>query len=550
MEIKKIHRYPGVKPFTEGEQHIFFGRKTDTDKLFKLINLEKLVLLYSKSGLGKSSLLNAGVIPKLKEETDFIPLSIRLGANSQNSICPVKTALAKLPDAKENKILKKLNIKEETLWTRMKALQAVADKESKSYILFFDQFEELFTYSKEEIKQFKEQLSDMLYAKVPSDIRRELSQKLKEDDKFLSDSELEYIYRQPEIKVVLSIRSDRMSQLNQLTDYLTDILKNYYELGSLDKKSAIEAITKPANRSSKLFLSEPFYFTDKVIDKILNYLTDNENKSIETFQLQTVCQYAENLAIEKQLMFDAKTKSLMVNPNDLGDLKNVFRSHYDNLISKLNNPQKERAARILIENKLIIDNNRVSLPDVVVLKEEGIDKELIYYLHDVHHLIRSEPNTTGTISYELSHDTLVAPILQAKKEREEREEEERARKEQEEKLRKEKEKAEKERIEREKERKQQRRIIIIVSLAAVVAVAFGIFGFVQQRKAKSNLDSFITAEVEKKKIIAINMMDLNQHEVAIKYLEEALKMDPDAEQVDSLLLVCCLFINMVDKFLV
>ena len=64
------------------------------------------------------------------------------------------------------------------------------------------------------------------------------------------------------------------------------------------------------------------------------------------------------------------------------------------------------------------DGNRVSLPEAVILSEKGIDKQLVIYLHDIHHLIRSEPNTTGGLSFELSHDTLVKPTITAKKERE------------------------------------------------------------------------------------------------------------------------------------
>lgn len=531
--IKKQYRYPGVKPFTENEQHIFFGRKTDTDKLFKLISLEKLVLLYSKSGLGKSSLLNAGVIPRFKDETELQALTVRLGAKTENSLSPVQTMLAKLPEASPNKILAKLNVTQDSLWLRMKALQETDGASNNSYVLFLDQFEELFTYSKDEILEFKTQLSDLLYVKIPSDIRKSLSQKLKEDEQFFNDQELEYLYRQPEVKVVLSIRSDRMSQLNQLTDYLPDVLKNYYELGSLDEKSAIDAITRPARRKSDLFISPTFRFVELTIKKIIDYLTDNGEKNIETFQLQTVCQFAENMAIENQLQFDAESQQLRVNPEDLGDLQNVFRSHYDNLILKLDNTKKQLAARLLIENELIIDGNRVSLPDVVVLKKENIDKELIVYLHDVHHIIRSEPNTTGGISYELSHDTLVAPILEAKKTREEKEEEARAKAEQKEALRIAEAKAEKERIEREKERKRQKQIIMIVSIAAVISIAFGIFGFMNMFKAESNFTKAIEFQILGKKKDAISFKNNEKFTAAIGKYNELLGIYKKFPQVEA-----------------
>ena len=497
MKSEKLYRYPGVKPFTEDEQHIFFGRKTDADKLFKLVSLEKLVLLYAKSGLGKSSLLNAGVVPRFKKETDFIPINIRFGARTEQSISPVENILSKLPKAQKNNILEKLNYKDETLWLKMKELQMPDTEENNSYILFFDQFEELFTYTEKEISEFKKQLSDMLYAKIPAYLRKNVSAKLKQNEKFYSDKELEYLYKQLEIKVLFSIRSDRMSLLNKLTDFLPDVLKNYYELGSLDKKSAIEAITKPAEQINENFISPVFAYSTNAISEIFEYLTKNGENEIETFQLQTICQFAENLIIDNEIKANIETKELEVKTKNLGNLKNVFRNHYDNLISKITDPKKQIAARKLIEDKLIIDGNRVSLPDVVVLKENNIDKKLIAYLHDVHHLIRSEPNTVGDISYEISHDTLIAPILDARELRikneklrieKEKEREELRLKNEELRIKKEKQK-EKLRIEkneRERKRKQQRTIIIIVSIAAVVSIIFGIFGFVNMLEAKKS----------------------------------------------------------------
>ena len=473
----KTHRYPGVKPFSENERHVFYGRTTDTKKLCQLIKLEKLVLLYSKSGLGKSSLLNAGVLPLFDEEEGYTTIKVRLGACFDQSLPPITTSLFKLPEASSNPVLDKLGAGNDTFWLRLKGLQHKDADVPKTYILVFDQFEELFTYNQEDIKQFKRQLADLLYSIVPGYISKSITNRLRETPEFLSKEELEFLYRQPAVKVVLSIRSDRMSLLNTLADYLPDIQKNYYELKPLDRDSAIDSIVKPAMDKMDRYLSPSFGYTTECINKILDYLTQDGQKSIETFQLQTVCQYAENLAIENQLHHDEKKQMLLVEPELLGDLQNIFRTQYDKLISNIAPIEKQLAARLLIENKLIIDGNRVSLPDVVVLKEKGIDKELVAYLHDTHHILRSEPNTTGGISYELSHDTLVAPILKAKKEREDKEELARLDTERKEELRLQKEKAEKEKLELAKTRKRLRTVYGLLGGALIALIAAGYFYF-------------------------------------------------------------------------
>ena len=71
-------RYPGVKPFETSERALFFGRDRDIEDLLDLIWLEKLVVLFGKSGYGKSSLINAGILPKIDKEA--VPIVVRLGS--------------------------------------------------------------------------------------------------------------------------------------------------------------------------------------------------------------------------------------------------------------------------------------------------------------------------------------------------------------------------------------------------------------------------------------------------------------------------------------
>jgi len=88
------NRYPGIKPFDIEYQNLFFGRDKDINRLYRRINIEKLVVLYSKSGLGKSSLLNAGIIPKLKSEDNYKPISIRFFSFRKKEIfSPLETLI-------------------------------------------------------------------------------------------------------------------------------------------------------------------------------------------------------------------------------------------------------------------------------------------------------------------------------------------------------------------------------------------------------------------------------------------------------------------------
>ncbi len=65
--MKPNSPYVGPRTFTEEERGLFYGRSRELDDLVHLLLAERIVLLHSPSGAGKSSLLQAGLIPKLKE---------------------------------------------------------------------------------------------------------------------------------------------------------------------------------------------------------------------------------------------------------------------------------------------------------------------------------------------------------------------------------------------------------------------------------------------------------------------------------------------------
>jgi len=57
--------FPGLRPFLEGEQHLFFGREAQVDTLVDRLGAARLLAVVGTSGSGKSSLVNCGLIPAL-----------------------------------------------------------------------------------------------------------------------------------------------------------------------------------------------------------------------------------------------------------------------------------------------------------------------------------------------------------------------------------------------------------------------------------------------------------------------------------------------------
>src|SRR5580704_8796751 len=69
--------WPGLPAFTEQQQDFFFGREQEAHDLFRCVKRERLTVLFGKSGLGKTSLLQAGLFPQLRNST-YLPVYLRL----------------------------------------------------------------------------------------------------------------------------------------------------------------------------------------------------------------------------------------------------------------------------------------------------------------------------------------------------------------------------------------------------------------------------------------------------------------------------------------
>lgn len=205
-----VYRYPGAKPFSPEESDIFFGREKEIGLLYQRVRREPLLVLYSKSGLGKSSLLSAGLVPKIEKGQKYLPFNIRFGAlQSELGKMPLDTAQEILEAG--SPLLDRLHKEEATsLWYLLKARQ-LAQPSVKGALLIFDQFEELFTYPSEAIEAFARQLSEVLYTTIPDRFRQGMEQVLQVGDEAITEEELRILHRPFQTRVILAIRSDRLA---------------------------------------------------------------------------------------------------------------------------------------------------------------------------------------------------------------------------------------------------------------------------------------------------------------------------------------------------
>lgn len=401
------HRYPGAKPFEKEDKAIFFGRETDTRKLHELISVERMVVLYGKSGLGKSSLLNAGVLP-LFSNYSIIP--IRFQAKAEGIASPLETLLAKIQaeSLHNEEFIEKFASELAPVWAKLNALQTT--KKPQCICLVFDQFEELFTHDKADIFRFKTALAEAFFEKVPQKVRT----KWENERANLSEQAQKQIFQPIEIKIIFGIRDDRMSFLDELKDVFPNILQKTYKLAPLNRAQAEEAILYPAYAKGEDFKVKPFDYEDEALDAILDTLSNNRQE-IESPQLQIICRHAEFLVENGKISPNEKGR-VVVHLRDLGDLRQVYRDYYLAMLHSIENEQERANVQQVIENELVYEPEERRIPcfEKVIL-DKGVSLKTLRWLVDEHHILRSEPNVGGGFTYELSHDVLVKPILAVKK---------------------------------------------------------------------------------------------------------------------------------------
>ncbi|MEO1262867.1 MAG: leucine-rich repeat domain-containing protein [Bacteroidota bacterium] len=403
------YRYPGVQPFSTQQANVFFGREQDTQDLFRMIRRESMVVVYGKSGLGKSSLLYAGIIPKCLESGLFTPITIRFGAWTDGQLdTPLNiTKKAISGNRQASTFLDQLLPEDSSLWFHAKSSQLNG---SGRLLLLFDQFEELFTYPEPAIEAFKEELSELLHTGIPLRFRR-----MAEKADFLSEEDEDQLENPLEVVKLFAIRSDRIHLLHQLADQLPNIFRHMFELKALRKADAERAILLPAQAEGQ-FRTPPFEWRPSALNTLLAFLQEDESDElIEGILLQLLCQYFEEKLVEKG-------GNTFLESTDLGDLQGIVGKYYFEKIASIGDLSVQTSARLLIEEGLVLEgeNIRLSLHEAQIKRQYQVDTPLLERLVNSR-LLRAEPFLRGGYSYELAHDRLVAPVLEAKQKRKEAE---------------------------------------------------------------------------------------------------------------------------------
>lgn len=376
--------YAGPRSLRYGEP--IYGRDRETKELLDLLIAERIVLLHSPSGAGKTSLIEAALRPALKKEDFNVLPVIRLGRTPAGVNGTNPYILSTLLSLEEG-VPKELALPAREL-AGMDLDAYLKRREQRQpgrldTVLVFDQFEEILTLHVlhgEMRRKFFEQVSIAL--------------------------------RAPHRWALFSMREDHLGALlDPYADVIPTRFKNTYRLDLLTHESAKAAIREPAR-------AQGVVITPEAVDKLVNDLRQvavwnpetntterKPGRYVEPVQLQVVC-----YRLWEKPDPDSPQEINAEEIEGLKDVDKVLADFYAANIERIGreNGGCEREIRKWFDRTLITEGGIRAQVQKESDGSRGFPNEVIDQLQDVH-LIRGE-DRRGITWLELSHDRLVKPI--------------------------------------------------------------------------------------------------------------------------------------------
>ncbi len=394
--------WPGLAAYEETSHDFFFGRNAEVAELLRLIRLAPLTVVYGKSGLGKTSLLQAGLYPKLRDE-HYVPVHVRLEFSDVVKDPPLQQVMRRLQEelTKEKADYPELR-NEHNLWAYLhrKDLKIWSgDNFPLTPVLVFDQFEELFSRSSgnlELIKQVFDSLADLIENRIPPEVINEEAGILKSSLDLLSQH-----YR-----IILSFREDFLPEVQAWEQKVPSLMKNYLRLNPMSRERAIEAVTRAGEEVLDADVAP------LIVDLVgkRDHAADAANMAemvIEPVLLSLCCS-----RLNARRANNAKIDRTLIEHTGQDILDSFYREALDD--DAVKGPPD---AALFIENYLVQgDHFRGDYPKEEALDKNFLTEKQLAALTDQHRLLRlvHHPDTTRV---ELIHDRLVPVVRKARDER-------------------------------------------------------------------------------------------------------------------------------------
>ncbi len=560
--MKKIYPFKFLDSYTLEDSSYFFGRTEEIEILYNMVFQTDLLVVYGASGTGKTSLIQCGLASRFQSH-EWLSIFIRRGNNLNQSL--EKAIIENGGDgAIQDDELDWLesdwaggeSTKPDGASALSKRFKAIYLRHFKPLYLIFDQFEELFILgSKEEQDTFIGAVKEILLLKQP-------------------------------IKIIISIREEYLGYLYDFERQLPQLLRKRLRVEpmTLEKVSAvIQGVATLPDSLIRLLKADENIFAEKVFQKIKG---EEKKISIDLPYLQV---FLDKLYLEithdetrsNEALFQV---SELEKTGEMGDVLRDFLDEQVMLIGKSLNIKTEVIWRILspfitlegTKEPLSLKEVTNRLPD---LANEMISA-VIHAIENKRILRFSEKDGL----YEIAHDSLARQIHARRSDEEiallevrrlikshsalkqEARELFSARQlafidpflvnlpltsAEQELIDQSREKIEQERLEEHmkalKEKRRQRKIRIVIVSAAMVSLAFGIFGFINMVKARQSEQELRNGQFAKNMDAGYQYQQQSQYVQAIESYNHAIDFIDSPAAKDSIE-KCTILLGYMEQF--
>jgi WD40 repeat protein len=391
--------YRGLLPFTEENAPFFFGREAEERALLEKIRVQGIIPIVGGSGVGKSSIVRAGLIPRLEQEGNWLVMRMRPGRDPFRVLAArlhtekkklvehadVTLAVKTIPvetvvESEKNQLAvsKEVMLASNVLQDRLKAkpemlaveMRDIAEYTRSKVLLYIDQFEELFTSGVDERTQ--------------NQFIRAIARAA--DDPF-----------EP-VRIVFSVRHDFIDRFSVGEDTI-QLFNDVTVIQRPDKKALAEVLTKPLETIG-------YRFEDEKLPREMVESVFRESASLPLLQFAAMRLWEardENRKVLLRTVFE-----------EFGGVAGALTKHADSVLKEFSNVElrevrqvlmrlvtKDRTRRVLAEKDLcdgLSGNVRVILQKLTasrLITMGAMESDGSSYL--------SEPER----SYELAHDSLI-----------------------------------------------------------------------------------------------------------------------------------------------
>lgn len=374
--------YRGLQPYTEEDREYFFGRDGDRVVIASNLIASPLTILYGASGVGKTSVLLAAVVPYLNAQAAASPrntTSSRLTTVTfrawQRSDFPLALRLEVLNAVRATRLREDGTDSEITIDPNLpldEYLSACIDVLEGRLLFIFDQFEEYFlnALNLPEIQRFEAE-----FARVIN--RRDI------DAHFL-----------------LSLREEELSKLDRFQGRIPNLLNNTLRIEHLSRETGRDAITKPLERYNQKFnLTDDakIKIEDTLVEAVLDKATPQSEFAGAEAKLLEQSSIADGRGVETpvlqillttlwsaEMKQNSKVLRLQTFNERLGGAEKIVSSFFNDVMQRLSEPEREMTARIF-QFLVTQSGTKIALePKTLVswtgLKGDNVEKDVVALL--------------------------------------------------------------------------------------------------------------------------------------------------------------------------